>query len=202
MGDAVSDNVDFAPWLNSPIDGDGDGCYGSPCGDDCDDNDPNEFRGQTWYKDTDDDGYSDGTSATQCERPDGYKIVDELIADSGDCDDDDATVNPGATEVTCDGIDNDCDPTTPDNPDVDQDGYGDCDDNNPAVNPGAEEICDDGIDNDCDGDIDGEDDDCAPVGGATLATDPLRLVTPLAGAITVLILTALALGHRRIRVSR
>lgn len=43
----------------------------------------------------------------------------------------------------------------------------------------------------------------SPVGGATLVTDPLRDVAALAGgAMAVLILTALAIVHRRIRISR
>ncbi len=34
----------------------------------------------------------------------------------GDCDDNDPLVNPGVTEITCDGIDNDCNPLTLDDP--------------------------------------------------------------------------------------
>ena len=34
----------------------------------------------------------------------------------GDCDDNDATVYPGAPEITCDGVDNDCNPGTLDDP--------------------------------------------------------------------------------------
>ncbi len=96
----------------------------------------------------------------------------------GDCDDDDAAVNPDAVEVCddqdtdedCSGAADDADPGVTDPAlryfDGDGDGYGDaelwtceeaadaggdCDDTDPAVNPSAEEICGDGVDNDCDG---------------------------------------------------
>ena len=73
-----------------------------------------------------------------------------------DCDDGDATIYPGATEISCDGIDQDCDGADFE-PDVDGDGYedcsADCDPTNAAVNPGATEIAN-GIDDDCDGQID------------------------------------------------
>ena len=52
-----------------------------------------------------------------------------------DCNDDDATVHPGATETPYDGVDQDCDSS--DLTDVDGDGYAngatDCDDGNPDV---------------------------------------------------------------------
>jgi hypothetical protein len=107
---------------------------------------------------------------------DGYLSV-------ADCDDGLAEVNPSAAEA-CDGLDNDCDGLTDEDPldpppwypDVDQDGYGvwaqgvlacappadhiatpgDCDDQDPAVHPIAVEVCD-AVDNDCDGVTDEED---------------------------------------------
>ena len=75
-----------------------------------------------------------------------------------DCDDDDASVHPGATEIPYDGIDQDCDGD--DLTDVDGDGFDsdlaggdDCDDGDSTVTPSADEVCD-GIDNDCDGTVD------------------------------------------------
>jgi hypothetical protein len=75
---------------------------------DCDDSDANEHPGQTWFKDADNDLYSDGTTnTTSCTRPTGYKVASELTGTSGDCDDGNGAVNPGATEV-CNGVDDDC----------------------------------------------------------------------------------------------
>ena len=57
----------------------------------------------TWYADTDVDGFGDLSSTTlACDEPAGY------LADDTDCDDTDTDVNPGATEVCDDGVDNDC----------------------------------------------------------------------------------------------
>lgn len=62
---------------------------------------------------------------------------------SSDCDDDDASVNPGATEVVWDGVDNDCDTSTPDD-DIDGDGLGvatDCDEGDAETGGDAAERC-------------------------------------------------------------
>ena len=61
-----------------------------------------------WYKDIDNDGYSDGTSQIACSRPAGYKLSTELTAMSGDCNDNDANIHPGATDTNCNGIDDNC----------------------------------------------------------------------------------------------
>ncbi len=132
-----------------------------------------EGLSNTYYADSDGDGYGDpNNSTTACSAPSGY------VLDDTDCDDTDAGINPSATEV-CDGIDNDCNGQVDEGlsntyyADTDGDGYGDpnvftiacsipsgyvtddtdCDDADASVNPSAAEICD-GIDNDCDGQTD------------------------------------------------
>jgi hypothetical protein len=56
-----------------------------------------------WYADVDADGYGDARSSqTGCTQPSGF------VSGNTDCDDGDATVNPGSVDVW-DGIDNDCD---------------------------------------------------------------------------------------------
>ena len=70
-----------------------------------------------------------------------------------DCDNANAAVNPGATEVCNNALDDDCDPATLDLGDNDGDGVFcnlDCNDQNPAISQAAPEVCNDGINNDCD----------------------------------------------------
>jgi large repetitive protein len=116
-------------------------------------------------------GDSGGDTAVEDADGDGFTADD-------DCDDGDASVYPGATEV-CDGRDNNCDDEIDEDvettfyADADEDGYGnaenpiddcsmpsgyvsdarDCDDGDVNIHPGAAEVCNDADDN-CDGAID------------------------------------------------
>lgn len=57
----------------------------------------------TWHADTDNDGFGDPhTTKEAVVRPAGY------VADASDCQDRDATIHPGATEICGDGVDQDC----------------------------------------------------------------------------------------------
>ena len=96
-----------------------------------------------WYLDNDGDGFGAGEAVSNCEPP-----SEDYVAQSGDCDDTNASIYPDATEV-CNGMDNDCDGLIGND---DPDNEGSCSDT---------EICDDGMDNDGDGLIDGDDPDCS-----------------------------------------
>jgi len=114
----------------------------------------------SWYEDADGDSYGSSlVTTTACDQPSGY------VADSSDCDDGDAAVNPAAGEL-CNGYDDDCDGSTDEDDaadvstwyiDYDGDGYGsasyyvsqcyapsgyvsdntDCDDASATTYPGA-----------------------------------------------------------------
>jgi len=77
---------------------------------------------------------------------------------TGDCDETDPAIHPGAEEV-CNGVDDDCDGVIPaDELDSDGDGHSvcsgaDCDDDDPEVYLGRPELCD-GADNNCNGEVD------------------------------------------------
>ncbi|RZV40915.1 MAG: hypothetical protein EX269_17035, partial [Acidimicrobiales bacterium] len=114
-----------------------------------------------WFIDSDGDSYGNGnTLAVASERPAGH------VADSTDCDDDDSAINPGATEILDDGIDQNCDPFD-DHTDSDGDGFADAidpdDDNDGTLDFNDAFPLDPAEDTDTDGDGTGdnadEDDD-------------------------------------------
>jgi MYXO-CTERM domain-containing protein len=138
--------------------------------DDCDGMvDDNASDAATFFADGDRDGFGNAAvSQRACSAPAGF------VANAGDCNDANAAVRPGATEL-CNGVDDDCDLATDEGTqlafylDQDGDGFGgtsqtfgcsappgyvaapgDCNDSAPAVHPGALEVCN-GTDDDCDG---------------------------------------------------
>lgn len=132
----------------------------------------------TYFRDSDGDGYGNGSIVKDTcwfDPPIGF--CDNNL----DCNDDDFEINPDVFEI-CDGVDNDCngdiDDFLPLNAyffDNDGDGFGDpairmdtcqnfapngfvtnamdCNDDNPLINPNSPEICDE-IDNNCNGRVD------------------------------------------------
>jgi len=121
-----------------------------------------------WYIDLDEDGWGDYlVSVEACEAPKRFGSV------GGDCDDTDARRYPGDAEV-CDGVDNDCDPSTgADEADADGDSYrvcdGDCNDSDPAISPAGPEVWYNGVDDACNGgndfDRDGDGHNATQAGG-------------------------------------
>ncbi len=96
--DGVDQDCDGA----SDYDADGDGTDAfDHGGTDCDDSDPVSVGGER-YQDLDGDGYGDPLTPIDCDTPGGSST-------SGDCDDSDASIYPGATDVALDGVDQDCD---------------------------------------------------------------------------------------------
>ena len=144
--DGDCDDTDPATWPDAP-----ELCDGAD--NDCDgETDEDATDATFWFRDADGDGHGDpDDEELACAASTGRVEV------AGDCDDDDAAVNPGADEVPYDGIDNDC--SDGDLADVDGDGVDaveaggtDCDDANPTVHPGATSTWASGAtDNDCDG---------------------------------------------------
>ena len=180
-GSAGSDDADGDGWAACEECNDSDGAVnpdaaelpGDTVDQDCDGT-------ELCYVDLDEDGYrSDdaGTVSSTRLACDGRGEV--LAEDDGDCDDVAPTVNPAATELPGDEVDQDCDGTELCYADADADGYvadgaesvvsedllcdgvgeatidtpaGDCDDTSTLYNPGATESdCDDPNDYNCDG---------------------------------------------------
>jgi hypothetical protein len=125
-----------------------------------------------YFADLDLDGYGAGAATNACAQPTGF------VTTNTDCDDNNASANPAATEI-CNELDDNCDGQIDEGVqntyyvDMDGDGYGsmnfwsiqactapmgfapssnDCADENPAINPGATEVCNT-IDDNCDGQI-------------------------------------------------
>ncbi|MFM7199444.1 MAG: MopE-related protein [Myxococcota bacterium] len=68
-----------------------------------DDADPSVIGQGRWYKDADADTYGNSSQeALTCSTPAGY------VSRSGDCNDNDASVNPGKSEICNGGIDDNC----------------------------------------------------------------------------------------------
>ena len=124
---------------------------------------------QTWYKDLDDDGYSDGVTQQSCPQPPGFELAANLLGLNNDCNDNDPLQFPGQTwykDSDNDGYSNgatlvQCSKPVGYKALPQLLGFGDCNDGNANVNPGMSEVCN-GVDDNCDGAIDNG----AP-GGAT-----------------------------------
>lgn len=85
------------------------------------------------------------------EDADGFLVGAECGVQ--DCDDTNALINPGAREITNNGVDENCNGMA-DDPDADGDGSPDildCNSSDPTIFPGAPEIKFDGIDQNCNG---------------------------------------------------
>lgn len=74
--------------------------------DDCDDTDNAITLGETYYADADNDGFGDAmVTMIACTQPAGY------VDNADDCDDTNNGINPNATDVLGNGIDENCDGT-------------------------------------------------------------------------------------------
>jgi len=73
---------------------------------DGDNNDLDALNCMMFYVDADGDDFGGDDSECRCAAAGAYNAMD-----SGDCNDDDPSINPGATEVPGDEVDQDCNPT-------------------------------------------------------------------------------------------
>jgi hypothetical protein len=149
---------------------------------------------QLFYADNDNDGFGNVLMDTMAvSAPAGY------VEMNTDCNDNNAAINPAASEICNAGIDDNCNGLSDDGDitvtgqfsyysDNDLDTYGtgvailsciqpggsslnagDCNDNNTAINPAANEICNAGIDDNCNGLAD--DGDLTTIGQSSYYTD-------------------------------
>ena len=162
------------------VDEDGDGF--TTCDNDCNDSNSTVYPGALEICNGLDDDCSGLADQSFDRDSDGHLETASCpgVVGADDCNDQDATIFGGATEV-CDEVDHNCDddlyagaPEASDFcPDLDGDGYPngaaesncggagwadcaletDCDDGAPTINPGITEQCD-GVDEDCDGTVD------------------------------------------------
>ena len=179
---------DIRPGVTEVCDGQDNDCNGL-----VDDEDPG-VDGDTiraYFRDDDGDGYGSDTAPTviACSVPSGFAVS------AGDCEDGDASINPGAAELPGDEVDQDCDDAEVCYADADRDGFAessgstvasadtdcsdageaddgvprtDCDDGDAAISPDADEVCDpDDVDEDCDGVADDAD---GSVDASTMST--------------------------------
>lgn len=205
----IDEGVKITLYVDSDADGHGDAkkksaaCAPLPglvtAGDDCDDGNANVYPGAketcngvddncdgktdegvmtTFYADLDNDGYGDAKSVMfACNTPTTQPL--HHVANSDDCNDKNAQVNPKAVE-SCNGIDDNCNGVIDEDvkfvwwPDTDADGWGDgnskvafactqpqgyaskpydCNDKDSKVSPVGVEACN-GQDDNCDGKID------------------------------------------------
>ena len=142
------------------------------------DQDCNGVDARICFADADQDGYGNMSGTTVVALDGTCDIIQSESDNSSDCEDSNAGIHPGATEIVADGIDQDCNGGDICYRDLDDDGYrpdgssivvsadcdcadaaeagatdpiGDCDDSQASIHPGASEIIGDGIDQDCSG---------------------------------------------------
>ena len=191
--DACSESMRRCVARAPDADGDGAGAAscsdltGAPLGDDCDDTDPERSAGQREVcdgerHDEDCDPLTHGGLDNDGDGQEDARCCNATDCGS-DCNDGNAAVHLGATEV-CNLLDDDCDGVVDEGVtvdgfvDADRDGYGgattraacttaagfavnggDCDDDDASAHPGMVELCDT-VDNDCDAIVD---EDAMPV---------------------------------------
>lgn len=157
----------------------------------------------SYYADADGDGFGNASlSQNTCNgAPSGY------VANNSDCNDNNSSINPGASEI-CNNTDDNCNGLTDDGlvfssyyADADGDGYGnasmsqntcsgapsgyvadysDCNDANGAIYPGTTELCN-GIDDNCNGTTD---EGCGACAAPGPISGPAHLCAPTGQQIT------------------